>query len=86
MSDTKDIPWTRDSITPHMLHIHLSRALSEIINGEGFLPDSHVPNETVKHYLQQAVLFGDKGCLDALVANLRNGVFNYLNMDEDGPK
>jgi hypothetical protein len=81
MSD-KNIPWTKDSITPHMLHIHLSKALSEVIKGEGFLPDSHMPNETVKKYLQQAVLFGDKGCLDALVANLRNAIFNYHNMEE----
>lgn len=85
MSNENTIPWTVEEIGPHLLHNHLVRALREIIKGdpESFLPDSHIPNGTVKHYLEQAVLFGNESCLDALVANLRNAVFNFENMPKD---
>lgn len=78
MSDN-EIKWDKQVIGPGLLHNYLNRALDEILSGVGFLPDSHVPNGMVKGYAEQAVLFGDKGCQDALVANLRNAVFNFLN-------
>jgi len=78
------IAWTKDKISPGELHVYLNKALDDILTGKGFLPDSKIPNSTVKKYLQRAVLFDDKGSQDALVANLRNAVFNYLNMDGGG--
>jgi len=82
------IKWNKQTVSPGRLHLHLSRALSEIINGDPseFLCDSIVPIGTVRTYLQQAILFNDYQALDALVANLRNAVFDFENNVDGAPR
>lgn len=79
MPPVNTIPWDKREITPGELQIHMERVLREILSGEGILPDNILSNRRIRAMLLEALTTGDRETIRALTANIRDGVFNYLN-------
>lgn len=79
--------WDVQEVNPTKLHIHLYDSLKHILSGnpEDKISEETLTNGQIKSMLEQVVLFWDTAgstTLDALVANLRNAVFEYANQAE----